>query len=403
MSTTTTTRTRTRTSSNPKPMNAITTRRRSPRLMMTLSQGNKNDTNNYYNNNGDSNEKEVKGTRKRSTKNQTKALSTSTTKSTSSSSSSSSRRKRIKRENDNTNTNKKKKKNSNKYQQQQQHLPRTIELQMKQSNPTIQHIIGIDEAGRGPLAGPVVASAIIIPTNISGITDSKKITNEMEREELYSKIISSSSSSSSSNNNNNNNNVRYSIAIVDNHMIDKINILQATLLAMTMAVNSLIDVKSFIKNGGRVYKEASAKIDGCYVVLSNDKDNDVSSSSSTTTSTSTTTISTKNNTEAYYALVDGNRMPKELLCNGEPLVKGDSREYSIGAASILAKVTRDFIMKEYDIMYPEYELSRHKGYPTAAHMAKVKIHGASPIHRRSFAPLKHMTFDDHGKIIHDDS
>ena len=259
---------------------------------------------------------------------------------------------------------------------------------MKQSNPTIQHIIGIDEAGRGPLAGPVVASAIIIPTNISGITDSKKITNEVEREELYSKIISSSS--------NNNTNVRYSIAIVDNQMIDKINILQATLLAMTMAVNSLIDVKSFIKNGGRVYKDASAKIDGCYVVLSNDKDNDVSSST-------TTTISTKNNTEAYYALVDGNRMPKELLCNGEPLVKGDSREYSIGAASILAKVTRDFIMKEYDIMYPEYELSRHKGYPTAAHMAKVRIHGASPIHRRSFAPLKHMTFDDHGKIIHDDS
>ena len=387
-----TTRTRTRTS-NPKPMNAITTRRRSPRLMMTLSQGNKNDTNNNYNNNnGDSNEKEVKGTKKRSAKNQTNALSTSTTKSTSSSS----RRKRIKRENDNTNTNtitnKKQNKNSNKYQQQQ-HLPRTIELQMKQSNPTIQHIIGIDEAGRGPLAGPVVASAIIIPTNISGITDSKKITNEVEREELYSKIISSSSS-------NNNTNVRYSIAIVDNHMIDKINILQATLLAMTMAVNSLIDVKSFIKNGGRVYKDASAKIDGCYVVLSNDKDNDDVSSS---TSTSTTTISTKNNTEAYYALVDGNRMPKELLCNGEPLVKGDSREYSIGAASILAKVTRDFIMKEYDIMYPEYELSRHKGYPTAAHMAKVRIHGASPIHRRSFAPLKHMKFDDYGKIIHDDS
>jgi ribonuclease HII len=81
------------------------------------------------------------------------------------------------------------------------------------------------------------------------------------------------------------------------------------------------------------------------------------------------------------------------------MVKGDSREFSIAAASIIAKVTRDRIMHGYDAMYPKFLLGKHKGYPTAAHMAAVRSHGASPIHRRTFAPLKHMNFDEDGQII----
>ena len=85
------------------------------------------------------------------------------------------------------------------------------------------------------------------------------------------------------------------------------------------------------------------------------------------------------------------------------MVKGDSREFAIGAASILAKVTRDRLMHDYDLLFPGYGLKRHKGYPTAAHMAKVRKLGASPIHRRTFAPLKHMSFDEHGNIVEDNS
>ena len=87
----------------------------------------------------------------------------------------------------------------------------------------------------------------------------------------------------------------------------------------------------------------------------------------------------------------------------DAMVKGDSREFAIGAASILAKVTRDRLMHEYDLLFPGYGSKTHKGYPTAAHMAKVRKLGASPIHRRTFAPLKHMSFDDDGNIIEDNS
>ena len=99
-----------------------------------------------------------------------------------------------------------------------------------------------------------------------------------------------------------------------------------------------------------------------------------------------------------YALIDGNRIPSDMPINCEPIVKGDSKEYSIAAASILAKVTRDRLMNAYDRMYPVYNLIQNKGYPTAAHMAAVHQHGASPIHRLTFAPLKHMKFDENGKI-----
>lgn len=106
-----------------------------------------------------------------------------------------------------------------------------------------------------------------------------------------------------------------------------------------------------------------------------------------------------NNKCSYYALIDGNKVPKDMPCDCESMTKGDGREYSIGAASILAKVTRDRLMHEYDAKYPHYNLAQHKGYPTAAHMSAVKKYGASPIHRRTFAPLKHMEFDEEGKVI----
>merc|ERR1712129_490632 len=106
----------------------------------------------------------------------------------------------------------------------------------------------------------------------------------------------------------------------------------------------------------------------------------------------------KTPSSSYYTLVDGNKVPKDMPCEAESMVKGDGKEYSIGAASILAKVTRDRLMHEYHVKYPEYNLAQHKGYGTAAHMAACWKHGASPIHRRTFAPLRHMEFEADGNI-----
>ncbi|EED92664.1 predicted protein, partial [Thalassiosira pseudonana CCMP1335] len=183
-------------------------------------------------------------------------------------------------------------------------------------------VVGVDEAGRGPLAGPVVAAAAIVPTNIEGVIDSKKITKEEDRERLYEELVSSPG-------------IRYAVAIVSAQRIDEINILQATLEGMRMAVQGVMDMDSY-----------------------------------------------------YFALIDGNKIPKDMPCSSESITKGDGREYSIGAASIIAKVTRDRLMHEYDAKYPEYNLKQHKGYPTVAHMSAVRKHGASLIHRRTFAPLK---------------
>ena len=220
-------------------------------------------------------------------------------------------------------------------------LPRTREEELRENEIGLQ-VMGIDEAGRGPLAGPVVAAAAIIPENIIGVTDSKKITKEEDREKLYGKIVSSPSA-------------RWAVAIVNAQRIDEINILQATLEAMKMAATALISPQDFIKNGGQVVQEASSKVNGSYVVCG--------STDSTGQSIDDKDVKEDDNIK-YYALIDGNRVPKELPCESEAMVKGDSREYAIGAASILAKVTRDQIMREYDTLYPEYELSRHKGKKT---------------------------------------
>ncbi|MCD6055090.1 MAG: rnhB [Gammaproteobacteria bacterium] len=176
-------------------------------------------------------------------------------------------------------------------------------------------IAGVDEAGRGPLAGPVVAAAVILPGDlvIPGLNDSKKVSPRL-RERLYSIITQSA--------------LAYSIASADVAEIDKLNILWASLLAMRRAVEGL-----------------SLKPD--------------------------------------HVLIDGNRTP-DLSCSCEAIIGGDAKIPAISAASILAKVTRDRLLQEYEHQYPGYGFAIHKGYPTKAHYAALANLGPSPIHRRSF-------------------
>lgn len=242
-------------------------------------------------------------------------------------------------------------------------LPRFREGELMEDNSKLQ-VMGIDEAGRGPLAGPVVAAAIIAPADVAGVIDSKKINTEEAREALYEKLVAIP-------------NVRWAVSIIDAARIDEINILQATLEGMRMAAQAVMEPPP-IDNKSRA-KEASVTQMGCYVVCSENSES----------------IDAPN----AYALIDGNRLPKEMPCEADTIVKGDSKEFCIAAASILAKVTRDRLMHGYDALYPEFNLKQHKGYPTAAHMVAVKEHGASPIHRRTFAPLKHMEFDENGKVV----
>lgn len=176
-------------------------------------------------------------------------------------------------------------------------------------------VCGVDEAGRGPLAGPVVAAAVILPESviIDGVNDSKKL-SEKKREAIYDKIINTALS--------------YSVAIADEKEIDKINILEATFLAMERAVDGL-----------------SIKPD--------------------------------------IILVDGNRLPKWSK-ESRAIIKGDSLSMSIAAASILAKVTRDRMMKKLSCKYPQYMFEKHKGYGTKLHRELIIKYGPCEIHRISF-------------------
>ena len=177
------------------------------------------------------------------------------------------------------------------------------------------YVCGVDEAGRGPLCGPVVAAAVILhpDTVIEGLNDSKKL-SEKKREALFDVICEKA--------------LAYSVASASPEEIDELNILGATMLAMRRAIEGLSPA-------------------------------------------------------ADFALIDGNTV-KNIPVPAVGIVKGDAISASISAASILAKVTRDRICMEQDALYPEYGIAVHKGYPTAAHMAAVREHGPSPIHRRTF-------------------
>ena len=183
-------------------------------------------------------------------------------------------------------------------------------------NQGISTIAGIDEAGRGPLAGPAVVGCVIMPkeSQIEGINDSKKI-SESKREKLYEQIISEA--------------IAWNVGIVDQKEIDKINILNATKKALTIAIKGL-----------------SVRPDRILV-------------------------------DALQG-IDTNGIPYTSI------IKGDAKNYSIAVASIIAKVTRDRIMREWDKVYPEYGFEQHKGYGTAKHIAAIKEYGLCPIHRRSF-------------------
>ena len=185
-----------------------------------------------------------------------------------------------------------------------------------------KYVAGIDEAGRGPLAGPVVAACVILdPNNIpSGVNDSKKL-SEKKRDELFDVIMENALS--------------VSVGIVDHEEIDRINILNATFKAMNMALDNTELTPDFV-------------------------------------------------------IVDGNKTPRNAD-NIQAIVKGDAKSASIAAASILAKVTRDRGCIELDRLYPEYNIAKHKGYPTKEHMDAVRAHGPAPIHRRSF--LKFLNED----------
>ena len=177
-------------------------------------------------------------------------------------------------------------------------------------------ICGVDEAGRGPLAGPVCAAAGILPEDavIEGLDDSKKLT-EKKREKLYDIIKETA--------------VAYSVAYGTLEEIENVNILEATYLAMNRAIEGL-----------------SVKPD--------------------------------------FALIDGNRVPRGIKIPCETIVKGDSKSMSVAAASVLAKVTRDHLMLEYDKKYPEYNFKKHKGYGTKEHTELIKQYGPCEIHRLSF-------------------
>ena len=188
-------------------------------------------------------------------------------------------------------------------------------------------VAGVDEAGCGPLAGPVVAGAVIFPhawrergldSRLRGLNDSKQLTAE-QREKYYRIIMSHPE-------------IRFGIAMVDVETIDRINILQAAHRAMSLALDQLQPAPQ-------------------------------------------------------HVLVDGRRV-KSLRFPSTPLIKGDCRSYSIAAASVLAKVTRDRVMLEFDRMYPGYGFALHKGYGTPQHLAAIAAQGPCPIHRRSFSPFR---------------
>ena len=195
-------------------------------------------------------------------------------------------------------------------------LTKLKEIEKELYQKGFKNICGIDEAGRGPLAGPVVVAGVIMPQDsmIEGINDSKKVT-EKKREKLYDIILEEA--------------ISYSVAIVGQDIIDEINILNATKQGVTQVVDEL-DIKPDL------------------------------------------------------ILVDALEHINTKGIPYEPIIKGDAKCYNIAAASIIAKVTRDRIMREWDEIYPQYGFIDHKGYGTAKHIEAIKQYGLCPIHRKSF-------------------
>ena len=182
-------------------------------------------------------------------------------------------------------------------------------------------IAGVDEAGRGPLAGPVIAGAVILDPDkpIEGLRDSKRL-SASRRDELFDQIRERA--------------LAWAVGRAEVEEIDRINILQATMLAMSRAVEAL-------------------------------------------------------QPSADHALIDGNRCP-DLSCTSRAIIKGDSKVPAISAASIMAKVTRDREMLDLDRRYPGYGLAQHKGYPSKAHIEALESLGVTPVHRRSYAPVRRI-------------
>jgi len=181
----------------------------------------------------------------------------------------------------------------------------------------IERIAGVDEAGRGPLAGPVVAASVIFPKEviIDGVDDSKKCS--AKQREMFFKLIMEQA-------------ISVGVGIVDNEVIDRVNILQATILAMRKSIENM-----------SIHPE--------------------------------------------YTLIDGNSFKHETL-KFRNIIGGDAKSFTIAAASIIAKVTRDRLMCDLDARFPQYGFARHKGYGTRQHIEAIRMHGMCDIHRRSFHP-----------------
>ena len=201
-------------------------------------------------------------------------------------------------------------------EKEEQRLLELKKIDKQYYDMNMKYVCGIDEAGRGPLAGPVVVASVIMKPDsmIEGVNDSKKI-SEKKREKLYELITNEA--------------ISYGVGIITQEEIDDINILQATKKGLTNSLNSM-DIKPDM------------------------------------------------------ILVDALKGIDTLGIPYLSIIKGDATSYSIAAASIIAKVTRDRIMREWDSVYPQYGFAKHKGYGTAQHIAAIKEYGLCPIHRRSF-------------------
>lgn len=200
-------------------------------------------------------------------------------------------------------------------QEEFERLNNMLEIENRLYEKGYKYICGVDEAGRGPLCGPVVAAAVILKKDdkIEGVNDSKKL-SEKKREKLYDEIIKKA--------------IAVGVGVSDVEVIEDINILNATKKAMCEAISNL-------------------KI------------------------------------KPEYVLIDGNQ-PIDISIPFDTVVKGDLKSESIAAASIIAKVTRDRLLREYDKKYPEYGFAKHKGYGTKAHIEAIQKYGLLPVHRPSF-------------------